>query len=325
MAITAFPYTSFSGTILSSQVMANYNHLRDHYNSNAVETSGNQTIAGVKTFSGVPVFSSGATITTGGLTVTAGGATITAGDVAVTAGNLTFGAASARIIPGATSLLFRDTANANTNVTITDAGAVTVRAGLTVSSGTTTVGALTSGAITATGNSTITGTLGGITTLTATTLAGTLSTASQTNVTAVGTLTSLTVSGNVTLSGATNKVLIGGTSTTFRNAADTTDRIVLRDSSSNPVTVGATTNGLDIGGASVTLRSTGGAVYLGPDTTPTLFSTSATTGFPVMPMCAGAPSGTLSSALAGAFVFDSNNAKLCIWNGTAWKTSAAFT
>lgn len=136
MAIAAFPYTSFTGTILSSQVMADFNHLRDHYNSNAVELSGNQTVAGVKTFSDIPVFSLGATIT-------AGGVTVTAGNVALTAGNLTFGAASARIIPGATSLLFRDTANANTNVTITDAGAVTIRNGLTVSAGTTAVAALT--------------------------------------------------------------------------------------------------------------------------------------------------------------------------------------
>lgn len=42
-------------------------------------------------------------------------------------GNLTFTAASAKILPGVTSLLFRDTADANTNISITDAGIVTLR------------------------------------------------------------------------------------------------------------------------------------------------------------------------------------------------------
>ncbi len=42
-------------------------------------------------------------------------------------GNLIFTAAAARIIPGATSLTFRDHANANNNLAITDAGNVTIR------------------------------------------------------------------------------------------------------------------------------------------------------------------------------------------------------
>lgn len=65
--------------------------------------------------------------TAGGLTATAGDITATAGNLVATAGNLTFGAASAKIIPGATSLLFRNNADGATNVSITDAGLVTTR------------------------------------------------------------------------------------------------------------------------------------------------------------------------------------------------------
>ena len=45
---------------------------------------------------------------------------------------ITFTAASAEIIPGATSLLFRNNADNATNLSITDAGVVTIRAGLTL-------------------------------------------------------------------------------------------------------------------------------------------------------------------------------------------------
>lgn len=96
--------------------------------------------------------------TVSGTNVTGVSLTASSGNVAVTAGNLTFGAASAKIIPGATSLLVRDTADANTNLSVTDAGALTVRNGLTVSAngagitGATSVsGAKTTLAATATG------------------------------------------------------------------------------------------------------------------------------------------------------------------------------
>ena len=96
--------------------------------------------------------------TVSGTNVTGASLTASSGNVAVTAGNLTFGAASAKIIPGATSLLVRDTADANTNLSVTDAGALTVRNGLTVSAngagitGATSVsGAKTTLAATATG------------------------------------------------------------------------------------------------------------------------------------------------------------------------------
>lgn len=126
----------------------------------------------------------------GGLANFASKVTI-AGDAS--AGDLIFTRAATQIVPGSTSLAFNNNANNATNVTIADAGAVTIhRASLTV----------TTGGITVTGNSTITGTLGGITTLTATTLAGTLSTAAQGNVTSLGTLTGLTISGTLAVQGA---------------------------------------------------------------------------------------------------------------------------
>lgn len=47
--------------------------------------------------------------------------------VPIVSGNLTFSAATAKIIPGATSLTFRDNGDANSNIVITDAGLVTLR------------------------------------------------------------------------------------------------------------------------------------------------------------------------------------------------------
>ena len=86
----------------------------------------------------------------------AGLLTIDSGGLTITAGDLTFGAAASRVIPGATSLALRNNANSADNILVSDAGAVTIRAGLTV----------TSGGAAITGNSTITGTLVGLTGLT---------------------------------------------------------------------------------------------------------------------------------------------------------------
>lgn len=54
-----------------------------------------------------------------------GGSSTTVGDQTVT-GNLVFTAASAKILPGATSLLIRNTGDTASNVSITDAGVVTI-------------------------------------------------------------------------------------------------------------------------------------------------------------------------------------------------------
>lgn len=96
--------------------------IRDHANANT-----NVTI----TDAGAMTIRAGLTITASGLTITAGGATVTAGNLTMTAGNLVFSAASAKVIPGATSLLFRNNGDSATNLTITDAGAATFRSTVT--------------------------------------------------------------------------------------------------------------------------------------------------------------------------------------------------
>lgn len=48
---------------------------------------------------------------------------------------LTFSGASAKIVPGATSLLFRNNADSASNIAIADAGTVTTRAGITATTG----------------------------------------------------------------------------------------------------------------------------------------------------------------------------------------------
>jgi len=67
----------------------------------------------------------------GGFTA-AKASTITAGGLTLAADDLTFGAAASQIVPGATSLSFRNTADSADNLIITNAGAATIRAGLTI-------------------------------------------------------------------------------------------------------------------------------------------------------------------------------------------------
>lgn len=66
----------------------------------------------------------GATVKAVWTTATGTGAPVRAGGPTLT-GNLTFSAASASIIPGATSLLVRNNANSASNLIITDAGEIT--------------------------------------------------------------------------------------------------------------------------------------------------------------------------------------------------------
>lgn len=56
------------------------------------------------------------------------------GDVTLASGSMTFAAASYKIIPGATSLLFRNNADTQTNLTISDAGVVTPRGNFAIGS-----------------------------------------------------------------------------------------------------------------------------------------------------------------------------------------------
>lgn len=76
-----------------------------------------------------------------------------------TTGTLTFAASNARVVGGATSFAIRDSTDSNNNLSISDAGAVTTRAGITVNSGNVQI---SSGALSATDTitSSATGSLG---------------------------------------------------------------------------------------------------------------------------------------------------------------------
>lgn len=84
------------------------------------------------TMSGPLTVTSGITITGSGLTVTAGGLTVTAGGLTITDGDLTFGQAISQVVPGATSLSFRNNADGADNLLISDAGLLTTRIGMVI-------------------------------------------------------------------------------------------------------------------------------------------------------------------------------------------------
>lgn len=289
------------GNVLyAAQLDSNFGDIRTVVNTDCVHTNkSSQVITKTITFTpdsgvGFTVSTGGATITAGGLTITAGGATVTAGDVAVTAGNLTFGAASAKVIPGATSLLFRNNADGATNLSIADAGDVVIRGTLTVSGAS---------------------------------ITGTLATAAQTAITSVGTLSALTVSGTLTLSNAsplslaaTSKFVTGATAFSIKDSGDgvtafgmsgtgVNTALSINSGGSAAVTIGAGTN---------TRLNAGGMILLGTDGA-TPISASATAGFPTMPHTSTTPSGSLGSSKIGAYCVEPGDNKLWVWNGSAWK------
>jgi len=284
MAIAAL--TTFTGgpgnTIYASQVNGNFSTIRDHYNANAVELGGSQTITGAKTFSAAMTTSAGITVNTTGLTIAPQSA-------------ITFSHASARIIPGATGLYFRDTANAADNVAITDAGAVTIRAGLTVTASGITI---TSGDLTVSSGDIVISS-GGITatTLTADTFAG---------------------------GAASSKILTGATNLLIRDSADSATLLTITNGGG--ITQGqnaafsfggGTVASVSSASASITLAAPSGFVYLGAAAA---MSTSDTTGFSVVRTMAGPPTGSISTA--GACVLDTTNNRIYFHNGSAWKYAA---
>lgn len=294
------------GNVLyAAQLDSNFGDIRTVVNSAVVHTDkASQTITKTITYTpdagaAIDVTAGGITITAGGLTVTAGGATVTAGNVAVTAGNLTFGAASAKVIPGATSLLFRNNADGATNLSIADAGDVVIRGTLTVSGAS---------------------------------ITGTLATAAQTGITSVGTLSSLTVSGTLTLSNAsplslaaTSKFVVGATSFSIKDSGDgvtalgvtgtgTSTAVVANSGSAGSITLtGQAGQSLTLGATS---RLNGAKILLGTDGS-TPISASATSGFPHMPFVSTTPSGTLT-ATAG-FCFEPGSLRLWVWDGVVWR------
>src|SRR6266566_7780434 len=135
-----------------------------------------------------------------GLVATAGGVTATTGDVRATAGNLTFGAAASRLVPGATSFAVRDTANANDNLLVSNAGNVTVRGSLTATAGPLTVTA---------GGETIT----------------------------AGNLT--VTAGRIVMAAAASKLVPGATSFAIRNNADSQNNLLLSNAGAMTVLAAA--------------------------------------------------------------------------------------
>lgn len=196
---------SFSAgtTAVASQVNSNFTNIRDTINTYAVLNDVANTIAVTHNWNATQTFTPAASyainVVQGGINITAGGLTVASGNVALTAGNLTFGAASAKIVPGATSFLIRNNADSASNIAITDAGAVTVRAGLTVTAGGATI------------------TAGGLTV-----------SAGATSVQAF-TCTSFTTAA-ISATSTTIKLVSGSTDIQFRNNADTGTTLLYTDS-----------------------------------------------------------------------------------------------
>lgn len=287
--------TSFTpGTLAKAgEVTGNFSSIRNTLNTYGMFTDVAATVTVGHLYQATQTFTPGSgyavDITTGGARIQAGGLLVTAGNVALTAGNLTFGAASAKVIPGATSLLFRDTADANTNLSITDAGAVTVRAGLTVSGS----------GIAVTGNSTIAGTLGSITTITANVFAG---------------------------GASSSKLLIGSSDLLIRDSGDSATIVTIN---ANNVQLasgkrfscgGGSTGSIDTASNNVLIASGAGAgmVEIG-----IALATNATTGFLAIGSCSGTPTGapTTTGSNMIPVLYDRLNNRICFYNGS-WRSVA---
>ena len=141
-----------------------------------------------------------------------------------TSGAITLTAAAGKIIPGATSISHRNTADTADNLLITDAGAITVRS-----------------------------TIGGVTTLTATSLAGTLTTAAQPNVTSVGILAATHLTSPVVDSGGLT--ITAGGATLTAGAVSASAASATADVTTSETTTSATYTDLATAGPAVTLTT----------------------------------------------------------------------
>lgn len=158
--------------------------------------TGPLTISGALTVGGLGTFQAGLTITGGTLAIPAGGFSM--------AGPLTLTAAASRIIPGATSFSLRDTANANDNLLMTDAGVATIRGGLTVTAGVITLP---------------------VASVADEALSENVALLNESNVFTVG----QSIGGTLTLTPAASLVVPGATSLALRNNANTQNNLLLTD------------------------------------------------------------------------------------------------
>jgi hypothetical protein len=307
-------------TIIAADDHTDFSALRDTLVTYAVLTDTARTITVTHTWSASQTFSGGwsagaaCTITAGGLSSTA----LSASDQNA----LTFSHATARIVPGATSLSWRNNANSADNLIVTDAGAATVRAGLTVTAGGLTVSA---GGITVTGDSTITGTLSGVTSLSLTTLtANTIVGGAATTDLRIGSTAlrlrnsadTLTVC-TITPTGVTwssDLAMNWGGGTGVGQFAQTGASIALVSAANGNLTLTAGGGGTT-GDVVISSSASGGNVLLGG----TGLSTAATANFARAPTISGTPTGNVA---AGIFAFDATGNKWWVsYGGGTWKST----
>lgn len=236
----------------------------------------------IQTFTAAQSFSG--TVTLAGTVSITGTPTVSTNTLTLSPQNaLTFGHATARIIPGGTSLTIRDSTNAINCAVFNNVGALTLASTLTVSAN----------GIVVTGDSTITGAL-----------------TSLTNVS----------SALFTAGSATTKFKLPATALQFRNSGDTRNVATLTDTT---IGLGDTTNvATTINGTTITVQSGAGtSIIVGTGNlvlaTSGSLATNATTGFPVIPTCAGTPTGVTGG---GAMILDTTGNKVWFsYGGGTWK------
>lgn len=176
--------------------------------------------------------------------------------------NIVLGAASSKIIPGATSVLFRDTADAATNLSILDAGLVTVHRGnLAVTAGNLLFGAAAAKIIPG---------------ATSITFRDTADAADNLSITDAGLVTvsrgNLAITaGNLVFGAASAKIIPGATSLLFRDNADANTNLSITDAglvtvargnltlTAGNLTFGAAAARIIPGATSLTFRDNGNA------------------------------------------------------------------
>jgi len=285
-----------SGQVITAALYNNTkNTIRNHYVANAVETSGNQTVGGVKTFTSAPVCSSGLTVSASGVTVT-GNSTITG-----TLGSLT------GITSSGTAAL--GTVTVSSTLGVTGASTLAAVACTTLNS---------SGGITGTLQTAAQTNVTSLGTLTALTVSGTL-----------------TLSNASPLSlAATSKFVVGATSFSIKDSGDsvgafvlsgtgTSTSIAIASGSSGAVTVtGASGTSMSMTSSNTRINATNGFIHLGTDGINPIATTS-TSGLVCLPYMNGEPTGLIGLlASRGAIVFDDSNDYLAVYTGAGWKRCA---
>lgn len=287
MTMPSIASVSSGQTITASGWNTAFNTVRNHYNANAVELDGSQTLTGVKTFSATPVLSSGITVT--------GNSTI--------AGTLT---SLTGITSSGTAALATVTVSATLGVT----GASTMAAisCTTLSS---------SGGITGTLQTAAQTNITSVGTLSALTVSGTLTLSQASPLSLAATAKFVAGATSFAIKDSGDSVSAFGMSGTGTSTA-----VTMACGSSGAITItGPGSASVTLSLSNVRLNATNGLILLGTDGTNPIGGT-ATTGFPAMPWVNATPTGILSSAKIGAFQLDEANGCLAIWTSLGWRKIA---